>query len=342
MQVPTVSLLIPTYNRAHYLGDAIVSATKQTFSDIEIIVVDDGSTDSTQQVIEQIGDPRLRLVTHEYNRGIPETRNTALTAARGRYVAWLDSDDISRPTRIQEQLEFLDKNASVAMLGSAAGKINKDGKARTGIRMPPLSSNTIASWLLFRSAFQQSSIMGRADVLKQYPYNPDFQVCEDVDVFVRIQRKHALANLPAILIDRRLHPEQAVRQRRNEILVKRKAIIAPTLYELGVDATADELTRHALLGFTDLAELNVDDNFLVLTGNWLDRLLEANKRTNRFEEQALRFTSDYFWLIACRAMVPKIGRARAMRALAQRVPIGLLGLNSYEWLSNAWPTYVYG
>lgn len=342
MHAPTVSILIPTFNRAHYLGDAIVSATKQTFTDIEIIVVDDGSTDSTRQVVERIGDPRLRLVNHEYNRGIPETRNTALAAAKGHYVAWLDSDDISRPTRIQEQLEFLVNNASVAMLGSAAGKISMDGTMRKGIRMPPLSTDMIAAWLLFRSAFQQSSIMGRTDVLKRYPYNSDYQVCEDVDMFVRIQRNHALANLPAILIDRRLHPEQTVRQRRNEILLKREAIIAPTLRDLGMDATPDELKRHALLGLANLSDLNVDNNFLAWVENWLDRLLEANRRTNIFEKRALKTASDYFWLIACRAMAPKIGYAQATRALVRRMPTGLLGSNSREWFRDAWPTYLYG
>lgn len=342
MQSPTVSILIPTFNRAHYVGDAIGSAIRQTFSDIEIIVVNDGSTDSTRDVVEKFGDPRLRMVNHRCNRGIPNTRNTALAVARGSYIAWLDSDDISRPTRIQEQVDFLLHNPGVAMVGSAAGKINVDGTALKGIRMPPLSSDMIAAWLLFRSAFQQSSIMGRADVLKQYSYDTNYKVCEDVDMFVRIQRKHNLANLPAILIDRRLHPEQAVRQHRQEILVKREAIIAPTLRELGVDATPEDLKRHALLGFADLDDVNVEEDFLVLVGNWLDRLLEANRRTNLFDKGAFKTTSDYFWLIACRAMAPKIGHAGAMRALIKRMPMGLLGPNSREWFKDAWPTYVYG
>jgi glycosyltransferase involved in cell wall biosynthesis len=341
MQVPAVSILIPTFNRAHYVGDAINSAIRQTFSDIEIIVVDDGSTDSTNDVIKHISDARLRVVSHDYNRGIPETRNTALAAAKGRYIAWLDSDDISRPTRIEKQVRFLRDNPSIAMVGSAAGKINVDGTPRKGIRMPPLKPEMIAAWLLFRSAFQQSSIMGRAAILKEYSYDPNYQVCEDTDMFVRLQRKHALANLPAILIDRRLHPEQTVRQFRKEILVNREALITPTLQDLGVDATPEDRQRHVLLGLANLQDLAVEEDFLIWARSWLSRLLEANARTKMFDEGALDTASDYFWFLACRAMAPKIGRAEAIKSLFKRVPTSLLESNSRDWIKNAWPSYVY-
>jgi glycosyltransferase involved in cell wall biosynthesis len=234
MHIPTVSILIPTFNRAHYVGDAITSALKQTLTDTEVIVVDDGSSDRTPEIIAAFDDPRLRLVRHEINRGIPETRNTALAAARGQYIAWLDSDDVARPTRIRKQVDFLRDNPIIAMVGSAAGKMNADGTPKKGIRMPPLSPPMIAAWLLFRSAFQQSSIMGRAEILKSYRYDPRYRVCEDVDLFVRLQHDHRLANLPEILIDRRMHPDQTVRQFRSEILTSREMLIAPTLAALSI------------------------------------------------------------------------------------------------------------
>ncbi len=342
MQAPTVSILIPTFNRAHYVGDAIRSIINQTFSDIEIIVADDGSTDSTRKVVEDIRDPRLRIVSHASNLGIPATRNTALSHATGRYIAWLDSDDVSRPTRIEEQVDYLTRHPGVAMIGSAAGKINVDGTARKGIRMPPLRPDMIAAWLLFRSAFQQSSIMGRADVLRRYAYDPDYPVCEDVDMFVRIQKAHSLANLPAVLIDRRIHPEQTVRQRRQDILAKRMSIIAPTLIDLGIDADREDLERHALLGLADLRDADVGREFLEWARIWLDRLQQANTRTRIYEDGALKATSDYFWLLACHAMIPKIGYAKAVKAALRRMPTGLLGSHSRAWFKDAWPVYVHG
>jgi glycosyltransferase involved in cell wall biosynthesis len=341
MQVPTVSILIPTFNRAHYVGDAIASALKQTFTDIEVIVADDGSTDSTQELIASIADPRLRTVRHDVNRGIPETRNTALAAANGQFIAWLDSDDIARPTRIEEQVAFLRANSTIAMIGSAAGKINADGTRKRGIRMPPLSPEMIAAWLLFRSAFQQSSIMGRAEILKSYRYDPRYRVCEDVDMFVRIQRDHALANLPAVLIDRRMHPEQTVRQLQDEILSSRAALVAPMLSALKIDASKSDVEQHVLLGVANLKGAHVEADFLDWARQWLDRVREANDNTGVFDKDALQMASDYFWVLACRAMTPKIGGVEAIKAVFARPPKSLFGATARTWVKEAWPAYIH-
>jgi len=340
MRTPTVSILIPTFNRAHYVGDAIASALAQTLADTEVIVVDDGSTDATPDLIARFCDTRLRYVRHDVNRGIPETRNTALAAARGDYIAWLDSDDTARPTRLQKQVEFLRDNPAIAMVGSAAGKMNIDGSPKRGTRMPPLSPPMIAAWLLFRSAFQQSSITGRADILKTYCYDPRYRVCEDVDMFVRLQRDHDLANLPEILIDRRLHPEQTVRQFRGEILTSRQTLIQPMLASLQIDATTEDIERHVLLGFADLRDADVDGAFLVWARDWLARLRQANDATHVFDKDALATASDYFWLLACRALIPKIGRAQAIKASLTRLPTNLLGSNARQWARSALPSYL--
>ncbi len=342
MRTPTVSILIPTFNRAHYVGDAIASALAQTLTDTEVIVVDDGSTDATPELIARISDTRLRYVRHEANRGIPETRNTALASAQGQYIAWLDSDDTARPTRLQKQVDFLRDNPGIAMVGSAAGKMNIDGSPKRGIRMPPLNPPIIAAWLLFRSAFQQSSVTGRADILRAYRYDPRYHVCEDVDMFVRLQRDHDLANLPEVLIDRRLHPEQTVRQFRGEILTSRQTLIQPMLASLQIDATTEDVERHVLLGFADLRDADVDEAFLVWARDWLARLRRANDATQVFERDALATASDYFWLLACRALIPKIGRTRAIKAFVTRLPTNLLGSNTRQWVRSALPTYLSG
>ncbi|BCA64322.1 hypothetical protein HMP09_3556 [Sphingomonas sp. HMP9] len=342
MRKPTVSILIPTFNRAQYVGDAIASALAQTLPDTEVIVVDDGSTDATPDLIAGFADTRLRYLRHDANRGIPETRNTALAAARGDYIAWLDSDDTARPTRLQHQVDFLRDNPAIAMVGSAAGKMNSDGSHKRGTRMPPLSPPMIAAWLVFRSAFQQSSVTGRADILQAYRYDPRYRVCEDVDMFVRLQRDHDLANLPETLIDRRLHPEQTVRQFRGEILTSRQTLIQPMLESLRIDATRQDIERHVLLGFADLRDADVDEDFLVWARQWLARLRQANDATQVFDQDALATASDYFWLLACRAMIPKIGRAKAIKAFLTRLPTNLLGPSARQWIGSAWSTYLPG
>ncbi|MFB6105940.1 MAG: glycosyltransferase family 2 protein [Halobacteriaceae archaeon] len=104
---PAVSVVVPAYNRAHSVGTAMESVLEQTFTDLELLVVDDGSTDETRAVVTGCEDPRVRYVAHETNRGRSAARNTGIEAARGRYVAFLDSDDRWRPRKLQRQVTDL-------------------------------------------------------------------------------------------------------------------------------------------------------------------------------------------------------------------------------------------
>ena len=106
-RAPTVSVIIPTYNRAHLVGRAICSVLNQTFQDFEIIVVDDGSTDNTEEVVKSFNDPRIRYIRHEQNRGGSAARNTGIRAARGEYIAFLDSDDEWLPEKLDTQLKTM-------------------------------------------------------------------------------------------------------------------------------------------------------------------------------------------------------------------------------------------
>ncbi|UZW55347.1 glycosyltransferase [Sphingobium sp. JS3065] len=342
MTAPLVSVLIPTFNRAHYVGDAIASALGQTVTDIEVIVVDDGSTDTTTSLLDSISDPRMRVIRHERNMGIPATRNTALAAAEGVYIAWLDSDDIARPTRLAEQVDFLELYPDIAMVGSCAGKLRPDGSRKKGVRIPPFTPDLISSWLLFRSAFQQSSILGRAAILKNYQYDLDFPVCEDVDMFLRLQENHRLANLPRVLIDRRIHPEQSVRERGAEIADRKMMLARPMLERLGVSVTKQNLERHGLLGKVNLRGEQLPDDFLNWTKSWLHELQDANKSARIYDQSALALACDFFWTLACRGSASSIGVPAATGAFVGRRPRSLFNSTSYGWFRDALPLLVRG
>jgi glycosyltransferase involved in cell wall biosynthesis len=273
--------------------------------------------------------------------GIPATRNTGLVEARGRFIAWLDSDDIARPARLQEQVEYLERNSRVAMVGCCAGKLSPDGKRKRGIRVPPLAFADIGAWLLFRSAFQQSSIAGRAEVLKSFAYDPDYPVCEDLDMFQRLAETHVIENMPRVLIDRRMHPDQTIRLEQDAIRDRKAKQFSYRLGKLGVTFSEEDLRKHVLLG--NPKGFTPDAEFLGWAAAWLNRLQEANRRTGYVDAEGLRLTAAYFWGLACNAAAPSVGRAQAVRTFAgSSLAGGLLASHGRSWLSASAPLFAQG
>jgi glycosyltransferase involved in cell wall biosynthesis len=115
MSKPRVSVIIPTYNSANYLAEAVQSVLTQTLSDLEVIVVNDASTDHTDEIISQFDDPRVRYFVHETNRYAAAARNTGIRAAAGDYIAFLDADDLMHPEKLQSQVVFLDEHPDVGL-----------------------------------------------------------------------------------------------------------------------------------------------------------------------------------------------------------------------------------
>jgi glycosyltransferase involved in cell wall biosynthesis len=305
----------------------------QTLADFELIVVDDGSTDDSVAVVEAIDDPRIRIIRHAGNRGIPQARNSGLDAARGRFIAWLDSDDFAAAHRLQTQIAFLDAHPDVALVGCCAGKRRADGTPQPGVRVPPLSPDDVRAWLLFRSAFQQSSIIGHAKLLKPLHYREDFPVCEDHEWFIRLARTQVLLNMPQVLVDRRIHAQQTARLQQSAVMAHSQRLAADNLVQLGIDAGEPDLRGHVLLGSPKRWNWLPERAELDWAERWLCRLREANARRGVYSADALVFTTGYFWMLACRAAIPRLGFAGAARAyLGSRLMPGLLSNHARIWL----------
>ena len=305
-----ISAIVTVYNRAALIAGAVASLALIGPDQLEILVVDDGSTDETAAVIEGLNDPRVRLIRHGQNQGIPAARNTGLQAAHGEYIAWLDSDDLSRPHRLRTQVDFLDENPAIAMIGGCAGRIDRGGRLRRGARVPLLDHDDIRAQLLFRSAFQQSSIMGRANVLRAYPYSPSFPVCEDFDMFVRLTAEHRVANLPELLVDRRLHADQTIH--RESLLIRQRtaAIARHLLADLEISPTDTELDRHVTLG--SIKSSVASRQFLEWSEAWLGRVLDANRCVGIYDPESLAFVSGKVWTRACFAVARGADRSFAL------------------------------
>ncbi len=198
MASPLVSVIIPVHNGAAEIADGINSMLAQTFTDFELIVVDDGSTDGTAAIVDGIGDARLQVI-HQENAGVATAANRAIGRARGRYLARLDHDDLARPARLEQQVRFMEENPGCAVLGTSA-EIWIGNRPTGRIHCHPTGDADLRFDLLFDNPFVHSSVMLRKSAVDAAgSYRKEAQPADDYDLISRLARKHQVANLPECL-----------------------------------------------------------------------------------------------------------------------------------------------
>jgi len=238
---PKVTVLVPVYNRERFVTEAIESVLGQDFDDFELLLVDDGSTDGTAEILREYErrDGRIRIVTSERNEGISGALNRGLDHARGEYIARLDSDDVMMPGRITAQAEVLDWQPDVVLVSSAYDIIDEHG-AHHGRFDETLPSEVIRYLLGFYNIVGGGGhVMFRNDGTR---YWTDFPVSEDYDLCVRLSQCGRIVALPLIGIKRRQHENDSLKQfgrdkRQHWTSIMRRAL-EPIL---GRIATEDEI-----------------------------------------------------------------------------------------------------
>lgn len=202
---PSVTVLMPVRNGAAHVREAIEGILAQTFPDFELLVIDDGSTDATPQILQGIADPRLRVVANPKNLGLVPTLNRGLELARGEFVARQDHDDISLPERLQKQVEHLRANTDCALVGTEA--IQTDAEGRRAFRLlRPSGAESIRWYLCFDNAFIHSSVMFRREVVRsEFGGYPRSLHSEDYALWSQIARQYPTANLSEPLLLYREH-----------------------------------------------------------------------------------------------------------------------------------------
>jgi len=203
MTVPAVSVLMSVRDGAPWVREAVESVLGQTAGDLELIVIDDGSTDATAALLASIQDPRFR-VERQPHRGLTPSLNRALGLARAPLVARLDADDLALPERLARQRAFLDTHPEVGLLGTAAREVDAAGR-EIGVVSPPEDDAAIRRLLIRRNPLVHSSVMMRREALEEAGgYDESLPVAQDYDLWMRMSRVTRLANLPSPLVVRRL------------------------------------------------------------------------------------------------------------------------------------------
>jgi GT2 family glycosyltransferase len=222
---PQVSVLMPVHNGEAYLSPAIDSILGQTFRDFEFIIVDDGSSDRSRDIIRDYArvDARIRPFYCEH-RGITVVLNQGVTAARGEFIARMDADDISLPERLAVQLRFLDENPSVVAVGCALDVIDPDGDSISVMRWPIEHEEIDRRLLIGQGGLPHPAAMIRRQALLAVGgYREQYQVAQDKDLWLRLAEHGRLANLPTPLLRYRQHLRSisSVRQREQRLAVAR-------------------------------------------------------------------------------------------------------------------------
>src|SRR6187551_2698878 len=167
MNEPAVSVILPAYNCEKYIAQAIKSVLQQTFTDLELIIINDGSTDKTESIILSFADPRIIYLKNETNRGLIFTLNRAIEIAQGTYIARMDADDISLPARVAKQKKFLDTHLETTMVSTTINLIDENGsdKGTWLLDRKKIYHNAIRNKMPFENCIAHPSIMIRAAVL---------------------------------------------------------------------------------------------------------------------------------------------------------------------------------
>jgi hypothetical protein len=219
MSYPVVSIVMSVFNGQAFLSEAIESIRSQTFSNYEFVVINDGSTDKTAEILSAYAssDARMHIIHHE-NKGRAASLNIGIGLAKGNYIARMDADDISLPHRLEAQVDFMDRNPSVGVLGGAVEVIRSAGHVLTTFQ-PPVQDSDIKSKMLHGNPMWHPTVVMRKEVvLAAGGYRKPLLDADDYDLFLRMGERSQLANLSKLVLQYRIHANQvSVRNMRHQM-----------------------------------------------------------------------------------------------------------------------------
>lgn len=212
----TVSIVMAVYNCERYVRYAIKSMLNQSFDDFEFIIINDASTDKTEQIIDSFKDPRIVYVGNKENMGQTRSLNKGIKMSRGTYIARMDADDISLPGRLLQQVKFLEKNEDIGVVGTWHQEIDVNNRIIRKLQFPTfpnIKARLILLRLVGMPCLSHPTAMIRSEILNDIGlYNENYRICQDYDLWLRVSRKYSIENVPEILLSYRIHKSSLCRK----------------------------------------------------------------------------------------------------------------------------------
>jgi len=274
---PRITVIMPVYNNAPFLNEAIRSILSQSYRDFEFLIIDDGSTDGSREIIRSYQDERIRLVQNNSNLGISCSLNKGLDLARGEYVARMDGDDISRASRFGRQLSCFDANSNIGICGSW---VRFFGNNRSFIGSYPIAPDCIKAYMLFNLGYDENIV-----------------AAQDFEFWRRCADCFDIVNLPDVLLDYRIHGKGLTARKRSISRKQLLAILSDSLLELDLDVSREDLLFHAEVGNgSGMFTINEID----AAEEWLINLIRVNRECKRYSEEGMLKAAAFVWFRICR------------------------------------------
>ena len=310
-----MSVVVPAYNAEAFLDEALLSIASQDFRGFEIVVVDDGSTDSTGSILSDCNPAQLRIVTLGQNAGIAVARNLGAQAANGKYIAWLDADDFSYPDRLRVQYEYMERHPKVGLCGTWVRSLSA---TTSKVWRYPRRPDYLRARMLFDNPFATSSVIVRRDAMgsSDTPFDSSFPPAEDYDLWERISHRWEVANIPRVLSAYRIHAEQTTAKSPQQLGQSISRIQRRQLERLRLDVSGEEWRLHVACGVGWGESLTEED--MKPLRMWLNKIEQANDRLNVYNSSALRSVLSHRYRFVRNKLRPNLLRTGALR-LSTRV-----------------------
>jgi len=277
---------MPAYNSERYVGEAIKSILDQIFNDFELIVINDGSTDSTLEVIHSFSDQRIKLIDNVTNMGNTIARNKGCERASGKYICAMDSDDVSTLNRLEMQFKFMEDNPDVGLSGGGFRIYERE----EDIFFMEADYDEIKVMLLRSFCFRHSALIFRTSLLKKYnlKYNEKFKLAQDYDLVMNCSRYFPITNIPVDLYHNRIHDNQISWKYRPEQISAVNEIRLNQLRYIGIEPDNHEIELHSSLLNKTPIEFNESTN----VNRWIDKVIKKNKEKKYYNQEKLELFFD--------------------------------------------------
>jgi len=293
---PRISVIMPVYNNAPFLNEAIRSILSQSYRDIEFLIIDDCSTDASLEIILSYQDERVRVVQNNSKLGIACSLNKGLDLARGEYIARMDGDDISRASRFERQLSCFDANSNIGICGSW---VRFFWNNRSFIGSYPIEPDCIKAYMLFSNPLAHPSVMIRVSLLNKFNlrYDENIVAAQDFEFWRRCADCFDIINLPDVLLDYRIHGKGLTARKRSISRKQLLAILSDSLLELDLDVSLEDLLFHAEVG-NGSGMFTINE--IIAAEEWLNNLIRVNRECKRYSEEGVLKAAAFVWFRICR------------------------------------------